>query len=247
MHPIWNKLHRLSLWGMNIGPAGYLGEGSEEWVFRKCLARSPQDRPFLLFDVGANVGDYARSAVSTGDPRLQVFCFEPSEPTMKRLSANLRAHNDVRLFPFGFSSRERQAVLHYHLGGEAEASLVKRDLSHYGIDQNQSTVVRLRRLDEFCAEAGVTHIDFLKLDVEGHELEVLAGAGDLIPSRRIRNLQFEFGAPDIESRTSFKDIYQVLSPHYQIHRIVHRGLVPIDSYSEFLEVYITANYLAVAR
>jgi hypothetical protein len=65
-----------------------------------------------------------------------------------------------------------------------------------------------------------------------------AGAIDVI--------QFEFGEAQINSRTFFRDIYQVLSPGYQIHRIPRRGLAALRSYNEIREIYRTSNYLAIS-
>ena len=75
----------------------------------------------------------------------------------------------------------------------------------------------------------------------------LRGAQNMIRNRRIRFIQFEFGAPDIESKTFFKDIFKFLSSDYRIHRVVYHGITPIDTYSEFHETFATANFLAVVR
>lgn len=245
--PFWNKLHRLSLWGMNIGPAGAVDEGGEEWALRWCAGRTSPERPFVLIDGGANVGQYAGRALRIIGPKLQIYSFEPSPRTFAKLSARIGGRPGVHLMPFGLSASEREAELHSHAGGEAEASLVKRDMSHWSIEQNQVDRVRLRWLDDVCREEGITHIDLLKLDVEGHELEALRGAESLLNSRAVRCIQFEFGAPDIESRTFFKDIFKLLNQNYRICRIVHNGLLPIPAYSEFLENFATTNFLAVAR
>lgn len=247
LQPMWQSVHRLSLWGMNIGPAGRLEDSSEEWILDWCFRRSPRSRPFVLFDGGANVGDYTKDAIRIAGARLQAYCFEPAPTTFSQLSENLKGQPHVRLLNFGLSDAERVCEIYSHAGGAAEASLVQRDMSHWGVTQDIVQTVQLRRLDDFCRVEGVRHIDLLKLDVEGHELQALQGAEESLSSHRIRFVQFEFGAPDIESRTHFKDLFKLLNPNCRIHRIVHHGLAPIETYSEFHEVYATANYLAVAR
>ena len=177
LQSLWSTLHRLSLWGMNIGPAGKLSESGEDWVLAQAMQTNPAASPFVLFDVGANAGHYAQGALAHSNPALKLYCFEPSTPTFQRLSANLAGAGQAKLFQFGFSDAESESILHYHTGGEAEASLYHRDLSHWGIDQCETTSVRLQRLDTFCGQQGVGQIDFLKIDVEGHEVAVLEGAG----------------------------------------------------------------------
>lgn len=245
--PVWAKLNRLSLWGMNIGPAGAVDEGGEDWVLRWCASQAAADQPFVLMDGGANVGQYASHALAVIGQRLRIHCFEPSPRTFQGLSKNLGDCPGVKLMPFGLSDAEAECELYSHEGGDTEASLAKRDLSHWSIVQDRVEVVRLRRLDDVCREEKIPRIDLLKLDVEGHELAALRGAAQLLEQRRINSIQFEFGSPDIESRTYFKDLYKLLNPNYSIFRIVHNGLVPIHAYSEFHENFATTNFLAVAR
>jgi len=245
--PLWNKVHRLALWGMNIGPAGRLADRGEEWALRWCMNQSPSSEPFVLLDAGANKGNYAKDALAIGARRLQVHCFEPSPSTYKQLVANLGGHPQVNIARHGLSDQTAQLQLFSHLGGSAEASLTKRDLSPWGIDQNIVETVEFRRLDDYCAEQKVSRIDLLKLDVEGQEMKALQGASQMIAEKRIRFIQFEFGAPDIEPRTFFRDLFQFLNPHYRVHRIVYQGLSPIDACNEFHETFAAANFLALAR
>ena len=247
MQPVWTSLHHLSLWGMNIGrPAGDVKESGEDWVLAECLRRSNPDRPFVLFDVGANVGQYASLALSVGGSRIDLYSFEPSISTFARLCANL-ADTPARLFNLGFSSEPRTATLFSHSGGEAEASLHCRDMAHWGITQSNTETIQLHRLDDFCREREIETIDFLKLDVEGHEGEVLDGAGELLRQARIRFVQFEFGAPNLESRTYFRDFFRRFAGAYDLYRVIYHGLEPVDCYSEFHETFLTVNYLAVRR
>jgi FkbM family methyltransferase len=245
--PIWNNLHRLALWGMNIGPAGTVDEGGEDWALAWCANRSPMNQPFVVIDGGANVGQYASHAIRVLGERLRLYSFEPSPRMFAKLSSKLGDRPNIELLPFGLSDSESEATLYSHVGGEAEASLIKRDMSHWGITQEQVDRVRLRRLDDVCRELKIARIDLLKLDVEGHEFQALTGAGRMLESGRIRCIQFEFGAPNIESRIFFKDLFKLLNPHYRINRIVHNGLQPIPHYSEFHETFATSNFLAVAR
>ena len=245
--PVWSRLHRLALWGMNAGPGGSLTESGEAWVIRQCARQVPAGEPFVLFDGGANDGSYALDAIHIAGRHASVHCFEPSPVSYRKLTATFAAHPQVKTLNFGLSNQERTATLFSHPGGAKEASLVKRDIGHWGLEQTQSETVRLRRLDDYCREAGVERIDLLKMDIEGHELPALEGAGNLLAEKRIRNIQFEFGSPDIESRTFFKDLFQLLNQHYSLYRIVYQGLAPIQAYSEFHENFVTTNFLAVAR
>lgn len=226
LQPLWERLHDLSLRGMNIG-GGDAPDISGEVAIVKAL---PDEA--VVFDVGANRGQYARMALRAR-PDLILFCFEPSVAAFGDLEKvpGIKAHN------FGFSDEETVVPLYADSGGSFLSSVYPRrvpEISFREIEQ-----VSLRRLDDFCAEVGINRIDLLKLDVEGHELAVLRGMGNLRPTR----IQFEFGGSNIDSRTFLRDFFEVL-PDYAIYRILPKGLRPV-THSARVEQFDTTNFLAV--
>ena len=102
-------------------------------------------------------------------------------------------------------------------------------------------------IDEFAAEHGLTTIDLLKMDIEGHELEALHGAANLLGAGRIKALTFEFGGCNIDSRTYFQDFWYLLTGYgFRLYRLLPgAGLMPIQKYTEDLESFVTTNYAAI--
>ena len=111
----------------------------------------------------------------------------------------------------------------------------------------QGESIDLVSLDEFCAEAEIDHIHLLKLDVEGGELEVLRGASRLLASNAIDLVQFEFGQPSLAARSFFGELYRLLDPQFDIFRVLPNALERLGGYHETLEVFMSTNYLAIAR
>jgi hypothetical protein len=89
----------------------------------------------------------------------------------------------------------------------------------------------------------------MKMDIEGHELSALRGAANALGTGVIRALAFEFGSGNINSRTFFRDYWELLtkSHNYRIRRVLPGGrLLPVDRYSEELEYFRgVTNYVAV--
>lgn len=86
------------------------------------------------------------------------------------------------------------------------------------------------------------------MDIEGYELKALTGALNLLNSRSIDFIQFEFGGCNIDSKKYFRDFYYLLNTNYKIYRILKNGIFQINHYNEMLEIFIgTANYLAISR
>src|SRR6185503_7130533 len=109
-------------------------------------------------------------------------------------------------------------------------------------------VVPARTIDGYCAKQGIKRIHFLKIDVEGHELEVLRGANALLQSNGIDFIQFEFSAAHIDARVFFRDFHNLLKTRYQIYRVLQNGLARIKEYNPEMELFKRAtNYLAVGK
>jgi len=243
--PLWKKLHKLSLFGMNIGPGGGVDQSGERWVMKYIASRLTGSATF--FDVGANKGDYASALLDGFGSQASVYFFEPSKLTYSLLKDRLQGQKNVQVFNFGFGDDESTLSLYSDKEGSTLASLYPRDLNHVGINMDAVETVELKTIDGFCAEQNIEHIDLLKLDVEGHELNALKGAGSLIESSSVDFIQFEFGGCNIDSKTYFKDFFLSLKPNYKIYRILRNGIYPVVEYNEYLETFLTANFLAISR
>jgi FkbM family methyltransferase len=243
----WETLHTLSLAGMNIGGGGGVGDSGERWVMEHVAKHLRQDRPVTVFDVGANVGSFSRELARRLGPDARIFAFEPAGETYRSLIRNLEGVRGVEAFNFAFGETEGVIKLYSDEPGSGLASTYRRRLDHFGIAMDTVEEVPVKTIDGFCAEQGINSIDFLKLDVEGHEMAVLSGARGVLESGAVDFIQFEFGGCNIDSRTFFQDFYYLLSPRYQLYRIVSGGIVPIERYKEKYEAFITTNYLAVRR
>ena len=250
LQPLWERLHFWTLFWMNHGAGGDCRESGEEWVLAHAVASIGLDRP-VVFDVGANRGEYAR-LVRRHLPNATIYCFEPSVGTAEFLRDNLKDLGGIEVVVEALSDRTGQAEFYdYTFNGrpaDALASLERRLPTQIGtIEVARRTQVRLNTVDHFCAQRGIEVIDLLKTDVEGHDLSVIRGALQMLQRGAIRMIQFEFGPANLSSRTTFYDFWALLSDQYALFRILPSALRQIDHYEEWKEVYLTSNYLAVQR
>jgi FkbM family methyltransferase len=242
----WKRLFQLSLSGMNIGSGASVKNSGELLILQNILRERVNH--CIVFDVGANVGNYTKYILSI-DPLINVYCFEPSSRTFESLKENLSIYTQspINLYNFGLSENERVSILHSDTENSGFASIYKRRLDHLNIFLDKEEQIVLKTLDTFCSDNGIENIYLLKLDVEGHELSVLKGANNLIKNDKISYLQFEFGGCNIDSRTYFQDLYYLLKPNFKIYRILKDGLYHIENYSELDEIFVTTNYLAINK
>ncbi len=250
---VWGRLHTLAVYAMNYGGGGLVETSGEAWALANIVRRECEHTPApVVFDVGANIGDYAL-LVRRHLPRAVVYAFEPAKAVYEELSEHVRAEGEsVRPFNLGFSDTEKTVELYsYTVEGQAVSLISSIDLrlptQAVEVKTQASERVRVETLDRFCEREGVELIDFLKLDVEGHELSVLKGARRLLSEGRVSVIQFEFGPANIYSRTFFYDFWSLLGDDYRIYRIVPEGIAPITFYGEHHEIFLTTNYLAVRK
>jgi FkbM family methyltransferase len=245
-----DRVHEWALRGLGFGSGGSLARSGELDALghvRRRLARRGGSGTPVVFDVGAHEGRYALAVRRAFEGRVSVFAFEPSPAAFERLARNVASDAAIRVFPFGLGRLDEERTLHADRPGSGLGSVHRRRLDHLGLRSDPLEGVRLRRLDDVCAETGVERIDLLKLDVEGHELEALAGARRMLEEGRIDFLAFEFGGCNVDSRTYFQDFFYLLDPRYRIHRVLRGGLRPVPKYLERHEVFLTTNYLAERR
>ena len=238
----FSKLYVVAIKGMNYGGGANCDSSGELFAIQYISSKLGKD--LIIFDVGANIGEYSKSLKDIFGNRAIVHCFEPSDVSMNKLKDLLKTETGVVTVAKGLSDAEGKLELYADSATSGLASVYQRNLEHYHIPMNVIQQIDLTTVDLYCEKNQIQKIDFLKLDVEGHELKVLNGAKRMIESGNIRFIQFEFGGCDIDSKTFFQDFYYLLKDRYHIYRIVRDGLVPIKQYSEHLEIFSTINFLA---
>lgn len=171
-------------------------EAWDQWKRRKTFYRQFVRQGDLVFDVGANVGEYALTFLSLG---ASVVCVEPNPNCLEALS---------RIRPRGRMSIEAVAIGGAHgtgtlkFGKESALSSMSDEWIHTAENacrfKNQRCIwdsgvqVEISTLDQLMAKYGEPQ--FVKLDVEGYEKEALSGL-----SRLPKQLSFEFNSEWLEN------------------------------------------------
>jgi FkbM family methyltransferase len=211
------------------------------------LPKILKGRPDTIFDVGANTGEYAQQ-LSHEFPSAQVYSFEPVARNFEQLQKNVKGLK-VRCSFTAVGAKE--GTLKLYLGEDnadgAMATAHKHSLEtvfDFVGKKIEDMEVPMTTLDKFCGSS-VQSIDFLKIDVEGYELEVLKGASRLLNENRVKIIQFEFNEFNIFSRTFMIDFYEMLRG-FTFYRVMpNGGLRAMGAYNSSLEIFRYQNILAV--
>ncbi len=188
----------------------------------------------MVVDVGANVGDYSGDILKINS-QVIVHAFEPDPDSYKQLSKLPLIANNI-----GLGDREETKTL-YRAERSTHNSFYAFEPAAVPFDVKVST------LDIYCEKNGISHIDFLKIDVEGYEFFVLKGAQELLKRQAIDYVQFEFSGATIESRTFLKDFIDFFNTYgYELYRIRAKDIQKVV-YNPGKERFTLTNYLAIKK
>lgn len=188
----------------------------------KWLKKYIKTKPKIIFDVGVFDGGYAQK-IYEYDPNVKVYAFEPNPKTFKRLN-KLKGNTYEKL---ALSDFEGNTTLYTSKEFEAMDSLYYRNKCR-GLHTGKYNI-KCTTVDKYCEQNKINHIDLLKIDTEGNDLNVIKGAERMIKSGNIDTIQFEFNLLYTFSHIYFNDFYDYLTKFkYALYKVKHEGLKRVD-------------------
>ena len=129
----------------------------------------------VVLDVGANIGYYTVILAKLVGPEGRVFAFEPTQHFQTVLKRNVAANDllNVEIVPSGLSSKPGKGQIEI---GESTATLHVPG----GARLAASESISLTSLDAFANDQNLDRLDFIKVDIDGHEPAFLEGAHDAL-------------------------------------------------------------------
>lgn len=173
--------------GFAIGFPGRHGLSfAEERFLRRWLPTAGEG---VLFDIGANHGSYTRFLRQLS-PGSQIYSFEPHPKTFASLQQRVAAAG-VTLVNMAVSDTSGTMQLYdfAESDGSTQASLAQASVGLF--DSNTvSHTVETTTIDAFMAKSSIDTIDFLKVDTEGFDINVLRGGKNALSRGAIRAWPF---------------------------------------------------------
>ena len=130
--------------------------------------------PLTAWDVGANVGIFA-IYMKIIDPNSTVHCYEPSPKTLNLLSHNVGHIDGITIHPIALSNEEGEETICISKRNTGENSIKFK-----GANSGGTAKVKVKNANSEFNRLGLEHLDILKIDTEGCEIEILQSLGKLL-------------------------------------------------------------------
>ena len=206
----------------------------------------------IIFDAGANIGEWSTHALELNNEAI-VYAFEPVQSMFAILIENICTKRpNTHAYQIGLSYFDgKKDFYDYTKNNEISgaSTCYRRDTAIEKMLGKAPTkiTINVRSLDSFCHDQGIFHIDFLKIDTEGSEFDILKGASELLQRHAIKIIQFEYGGTYPSANIKLHDVYTFLRNFgYQVFHILPNKLIHISDWTNTLENYRYSKFLAIS-
>lgn len=205
----------IDIFGYICQPVDTLPWGKDLFVDLRRLVTLEES---IIFDVGANDGSWSKR-LSKLFPKAHFYCFEPIPEINERLRGNLEA----------VQSSIEQVALGDVAGVKEFYIYESSDYSGFSENSDAETGYRIIEIDvitidDYISRKGISKIEFIKIDVEGHEQLVIEGASKSLRDGAINWILCEFRAHD----SSLQDLVKYLSQYGYFVFSVYTGYTSKD-------------------
>ena len=174
-------------------------------IWKAIKTQLPELSVDRVFDVGANVGKTV-AQFQRRFPEAEIWAFEPVKASYEQLVQSTASAEGIQCFNFALGAHN--AAGHVTADGTSERNRLVR--GRFGRATQSVPIVAGT---EFCDEHGIDHIGYLKVDTEGHDLEVLRGFEPMLRDSRVDLVEVEAGMnPENERHVVLPDFLAFLQP-----------------------------------
>ena len=214
-----------------------IGKNGEAWLVRQVVGRHPDG---VYVDVGANLGNWTRTVLEAA-PSSGVIAFEMVPECRELLHQAFDKDDRVTILECGLSSRAIETIA-YRRPTSVPGGVLARIPE--GIKEYVPTTVQLQRGDDVLSD--VDNIALMKIDTDGHELDILNGLKQTI-IRTQPIVQFEYSHFTVMHRVFLRDIYEFFAElDYVCGRLLPSS-VAFSPYHKGDENFQNSNFVACPK
>lgn len=204
---------------------------------------------YVCFDVGANIGIYSAVFSYMSGNSASVHSFEPVNHIRDRLKSNLKLNGftDVNVNEFALGEREETIEMYQVkegvFRGGTSSFLMNDNVKVMGEDKFIKCPVSVRLMDSYVESKSLTRLDFIKIDVEGFEWNVLNGARETVKKFRPYILMEYDEVRHGSQRREFSDYFREFN--YKIYEFFIIAGTPVLKTYDFSRNPVHRNIICI--
>jgi FkbM family methyltransferase len=223
-----------------------------EMLVQRCVVEAWQKRDsigqhLVIFDVGANVGDWSFALLNLlaklRSEAVDLYVFEPVPSTFEFLKGRLGTQNPILHYvQIALSAESGEGNIYVSDQSSGINSLYANPLRE---DEKQVEIIRVTAVD-FCKTHKIQKVQLFKCDTEGHDMEVIRGALPMLADENISVLQFGYNHRWVFSRNFLREAFMAVEKlPYKLAKIQSDYLLIFNEWHPELEKFFEGNYAIV--
>ena len=218
--------------------------GEADLISDVVRAAGDTGHPLVVWDVGGNIGDYTQAVLSRSaraGRAATIAVFEPAPAAVERLRDRFKTAPQVTVFPLALSSEP--GTMQFEMHGETTGTST---LQRTGAKNATVIDVTVDTAANVAEQIDVSRIDLMKIDAEGHDLEVIRGALPLLQANRIGVVQFEYNFRWLFGKHLLKEAFEIAdATGYRLGMVQPGRIVFFEEWQVENERFFEANYVLV--
>ncbi len=241
------------IFSLALGAKGYKNYGSFDQTGEKNFIKIISGSLKLTLDIGANTGKYTQLILD--ETKSNVISFEPLKEAFKDLK-NIEKVYPERLKAFNYAVGDKNEYLDLNTSNsKSEKASFSKDtdkLTFYEQENNIKINTEVITLDSFFKNnpklLDEKELDFIKIDTEGFELEVIIGAKNLIEKKKPKFIQLEFNWHQLFKKQTMYEFSKYLED-YDLYQLLPFGkkLIRVDPIRPETNIFHLSNYVYIRK
>ena len=200
----------------------------------------------ICFDVGANLGDWSAELLTAmDDTDVILYPFEPAPAQHAHISARLKAEIAIgRVIVQKLALAAAPGTTRFLVTGDDSGN--NAIATSNAVVSGQSITVELDTVDRFCDRNALNMVTFIKVDTEGNDYNVIAGASHMLAAGAIGVLQFEYNWRWVAFGHMLREVFNAVERlDYAVAQVTQEGLEVHADWHPELERFFETNFALI--